>query len=322
MKRTEQQRKYKDRTAVVGIMATLLFLCVLATTAVVFYRLEEYTPDTEWKNVITLVPASPAAAPEGYSDVLMHRTSGTMELGSVVDDTRQEVFRNHSQAEIFRLTYAGTDGHLTVCADGENKVIAPGTANTYTFTLKNTADMALNYEMSITAQVIGTELTIPVQVRLWDYEGNYLLGDENKRVPFLQMDGVRVASSLEAGYGAIYTLEWLWPFEQGNDEYDTMLGNMAVEDDIVLAVHIDTVATAIDAKKDDSSEDESSEGSIPSEDPPSSTPSSTPSRPKGIPPKTGETDNKWPLYLMAGMSVTIILCIMMGTSGKKNGEDT
>jgi hypothetical protein len=39
-----------------------------------------------------------------------------------------------------------------------------------------------------------------------------------------------------------YILQWRWPFDI-DDEYDTMLGNLAVEEDISLTIVIRTTAS-------------------------------------------------------------------------------
>ena len=48
-----------------------------------------------------------------------------------------------------------------------------------------------------------------------------------------------------------YTLEWQWPFE-GDDVYDTMLGNLAVEEEITLTIKINVLSSYTpDAGDDD-----------------------------------------------------------------------
>ena len=49
---------------------------------------------------------------------------------------------------------------------------------------------------------------------------------------------------LGTGKYTYYTLDWEWPYESGNDEYDTWLGNTALEQDLELTIVIHTLATA------------------------------------------------------------------------------
>ena len=91
----------------------------------------------------------------------------------------------------------------------------------------------------------------------------------------------------------MYTLEWEWPFEQGNDEFDTMLGNLAVEDDLELHIRINTTASYSD---DPDAED------------------------SGIlPPKTGDRFNV-KLYVIIIISAILILIISSLIKERKSEE--
>lgn len=83
---------------------------------------------------------------------------------------------------------------------------------------------------------------IPVEARVTDYRGNYLAGSKTGKADVLELNKVSQTGTLTAGYVAPYTLEWEWPFE-GEDAYDTMLGNLALEEDITLTVVIKTTAS-------------------------------------------------------------------------------
>ena len=111
------------------------------------------------------------------------------------------------------------------------------------FTLENTGDTLLDYDMTIMAEITGTDLELPVKARVWDYNSKYLLGSESEKADVLELNSVKEKSKLSAGRFAVYTLEWEWPFEWGNDEYDTMLGNLAVDNDIALTIRINTTAS-------------------------------------------------------------------------------
>ena len=59
----------------------------------------------------------------------------------------------------------------------------------------------------------------------------------------LRLSEVHTEGTIAAGYVRAYTLQWEWPYERGDDTYDTMLGNLAVDEDITLTVQIRTTAT-------------------------------------------------------------------------------
>lgn len=151
------------------------------------------------------------------------------------------VWQGNTNVEIFRFTYEGCENKVTVAGSDEDKLIAPGTQNTYSFTIKNTGNVSLDYTMTMRAYVTGTDLTIPVTARVIGHDGSYLLGSADEYVDVLRLSEVDKKGTLAAERYSNYTLEWMWPFE-GDDEYDTMLGNLATEGDLTLTVEIETTA--------------------------------------------------------------------------------
>ena len=143
--------------------------------------------------------------------------------------------------EIFRFSYVNGENQVTVAGSGEDKLLAPGTENTYSFTIKNTGNVSLDYTMTMKAKVEGTDLTIPVVARVISHDGSYLLGSADEFADVLRLSEVEKQGTLATECYSNYTLEWMWPFE-GNDEYDTMLGNLATEGDLTLTVEIETKA--------------------------------------------------------------------------------
>ena len=81
-----------------------------------------------------------------------------------------------------------------------------------------------------------TQPTVVV-VRLVDYEDHYLVGTADSYADVLKLNSVNITNSLSAGYIAPYSLEWMWPME-GDDAYDTLLGNMAEGEELTLTIVI------------------------------------------------------------------------------------
>lgn len=154
----------------------------------------------------------------------------------------QKIWSTETVVDIFKITYENGEAVVTVDG-GSDKVLAPGTENAYTFYLKNTGDVKLDYEVTLEAYFSPEEYTIPVVARLKGYDGSYLLGSEGAWEDVLALNYVKDAASLGINHYAYYTLEWQWPFEWGDDAFDTYLGNEAVEKDIQLTIVIRTVAT-------------------------------------------------------------------------------
>jgi LPXTG-motif cell wall-anchored protein len=152
------------------------------------------------------------------------------------------VWASHTDVEIFRISYKNGSGQVTVNSSNGDKLLAPGTTNRYQFALENTGNVALDYTLSMEAYFSHQDHPIPIYARVVDYKGNYLLGTAENTVDVLGLNDVQKSGSLTAGYIAPYTLEWEWPFEL-DDQYDTMLGNMAVDEDITLTIVIKTTAS-------------------------------------------------------------------------------
>ena len=155
------------------------------------------------------------------------------------------VWETNTEVDIFKIRYVNGEGIVTVDG-GDDKVIAPGTGNTYTFNLKNTGNTSLDYIMEMEAYFTPSTHAIPVVARLKGYDGNYMIGGDDQWNDILDINNAKDAATLNVNCYAYYTLEWQWPYESGNDEYDTFLGNKATEEDLTLTIVIRTTATGED----------------------------------------------------------------------------
>lgn len=242
------QKKRKLNIAGIGVLVAVLILCELVSTTVLFSRMISYT-QAKFVNVMSLTEKSePGGTNSNSSD---ETTAGETTAPTEETTTRSEQgtgkhpeFRMEAEAEIFRFSYDNDSGEITVTGGEGNtdKLIAPGTSNLYQFTLQNPGDVSLDYTLTMEAYVTGTDLWIPVNARVWDYTNKYLVGSTDSMVDVMELNTVNESAELGAGRYAVYNLEWEWPFEWGDDEYDTMLGDLAVEDDLALTIVIRTVA--------------------------------------------------------------------------------
>lgn len=258
------QTNRKKNTAGLGVTVAILVLCLLASTIVLCGRMTTYT-QAKFVNVLSLteerVPDGAGSAfadpAESTGETSSDETASPGEsqntsAGTSASATHHPEFRMEAEAEIFRLSYDNETGKTTVigAAGNADKLIAPGTTNLYQFTLANTGDVSLDYTLTMEAYVTGTDLWIPVNVHMWDYTNKDIVGSENEMVDAMELNTVEESAELGAGRYAVYNLEWEWPFERadenGNltsgDTYDTMLGNLAVDEDLVLHIVIRTHA--------------------------------------------------------------------------------
>ncbi len=231
----------QKRRTVFGIIIMTLLLCDLASLAVLFSRLDYYS--TGFKNVIPLTESNGFTMVKSSRQNALSLGDSSVRSLSYSEDGDVSIWETETEAEIFKFSYDSENGTTVQTVDGTDKLIAPGTSNEYTFTLENTGSTLLDYTLTMEAYVTGTDYTLPVKVSVSDYTGKYILGSETDKVDVLELNNVKEESKLSEGRFAVYTLKWEWAYESGNDEYDTMLGNLAVDDDIVLTIKINTIAS-------------------------------------------------------------------------------
>ena len=137
----------------------------------------------------------------------------------------------HKEIQVFYAEY-GKDGEITVKSDFGDKVVAPGTENSYNLNVRNVGKVPISYileaESRITVDVNGQQTEIPIEASFYTPRSSYLLGGEESLENLGKLDGVKDSSGLSPEHQAKYTLCWSWPFD-GDDEFDTLLGNLAAE---------------------------------------------------------------------------------------------
>ena len=255
----------------------ILILCIAGTTIIFMDRIQNFLPSDE--GAISLIPEdtndveenkkenekqdvdSPAETNKENASTSKEANDSQSEE-NVVGNTSQnkpgntvyhpgfeasdgeKVWEQDTQVEIFRISYSedGSD-EITIQSDNGDKLIAPGSENSYTFKLKNTGDVAMDYELTVDAYVTPTDIHVPVEARISRHDQTWVTGSGEEYVSIPELDGAADSYTLGSGRYSVYTLDWTWPFESGNDEWDTFLGNEAVKQDITLTIKINTVAT-------------------------------------------------------------------------------
>lgn len=321
------EHKRMNDTAV-GAIVVILLICAAASLAVLFDILVNYNPEG-FQNVIPLtesgngtkVTVTNAKAPAEVASGSPIETAA--KDSSAAEETSQggkaefkaydkdTVWSAETEVEIFKLSYDNESGAITVKSDDNvDKLLAPGTSNEYTFTLENTGDVTLDYTMSMEAWFGSEDYWIPVTARVYSYDGSYLLGDGMSRADVLELNTVSDGGVLGAGRCMVYTLEWEWEFERGDDSYDTMLGNRAVDEDLTLTVKILTTAMA------DNDPDNTNTG-LPNPDP-----GKTPGGGHIVNPHTGEiTALGKTLLCLVGALLIAIVSIFINRHKDDEGED-
>ena len=151
----------------------------------------------------------------------------------------------HKEIQFFYAEY-GNDGKITVKSAFGDKVVAPGTENSYDLYVRNVGKVPISYileaESHITVDVNGKQIEIPVEASFYTPHGSYLLGGEDSLDNLGKLDGVTDNGGLSPRNQAKYTLCWSWPFD-GDDELDTLLGNLAAKgEDLTVKVAFNVTA--------------------------------------------------------------------------------
>lgn len=129
-----------------------------------------------------------------------------------------------NELDIFDVYYENENGVITVHGFDDDKVVAPGTDVEYTVRIRNTDNIAIDYEL-LPEMSFYSEYELPILVRILDPNDDYILGSEKEWADITKLNGIVHRNTIMKGESVEYTFQWKWPFEQGNDEYDTFLGN-------------------------------------------------------------------------------------------------
>lgn len=207
------------------------------------------TADTGVKNPDkdTAVNTAPDTVPADSSEWGMADTVPSTHGGKPGIEASDDlvVWETMTEVEIFKVSYENGEGTVTVLSDNGDKVLAPGTENSYTFKLKNTGNTALDYTLQVEAFFTPVYQPIPVTGRISRYDGKWVVGDKDNYAAVGYLDGASDTATLGAGKYNYYTLDWCWPFEGGSDVddiIDTSLGDLALTEDITFTIVLKIVA--------------------------------------------------------------------------------
>lgn len=152
------------------------------------------------------------------------------------------------RVEIFHLEYLDPGKYtVTVRSGNKDKMIAPGTENDYSFTIRNIADTEMSYRLMVETSVRPESVKIPIRGKLTIADKT--IGPYTGWAEFTALDGISDSGVLPGRNSTTYTFSWEWPFERGqgeeidiNNAFDTMLGNMAVDQDLTVKVTLHVLA--------------------------------------------------------------------------------
>ena len=248
---SNKEKREKQKRGILFWFVFLLAVSVIATSILTTMLMDKYYFDAS--GAIDISPNNPTAQQQPSDADGQLNTDGTQDAtapsttqgivakpGFEASDA-SGVWTTNTKVDIFKSSYTNKVGQLTVKSSDGDKIIAPGTSNSFVFKLANTGNVPLDFELDLDAYVTeGYEL--PVKVRLHRYDNTWLLGDKDNWmfIPHLDQSGDK--GTMGPGKYFYYTLEWEWPFNS-DGKYDTYLGNEAkFTEDISLTIVINTSA--------------------------------------------------------------------------------
>ncbi|MBQ7407947.1 MAG: hypothetical protein IJW13_01555 [Clostridia bacterium] len=205
------------------LMVNIVFILLIMTLGIIALRVGNSLP--EGTDILFIVGKNPSVSFEDES--------GVWEAGKNVD--------------IFKSSYGENGGAPTVVSQDGTKLIAPGVKTTYQFTMQNNGNMAVVYEADIDfvlsiGGVSQKDYNFPLKVRLYDDKGLYLIGSEAEYVQVQKAAIAQHPGLLGANSYQTFTLELYWEFEGGNDELDTLYGDLSAQKGVNLTLKINTYA--------------------------------------------------------------------------------
>ena len=222
----ESKQSTRKQWVYIMLMVNIVFILLLMTLGIIALRVGNTLP--EGVDVLFIVGKNPSVDFEDGNE-----GGGKWKSGKNVD--------------MFKAQYENGEGTPTVVSQDGTKLIAPGTKTTYRFTMNNDGNMAVDYFTDLDFVLkIGnetvTDYQFPLQVRLLNDRGEYLIGDENtyEQVAKASLDQYR--SILGAKSFETFELQLIWLFEGGNDELDTLYGDLSAEKGVTLTLTINTIA--------------------------------------------------------------------------------
>lgn len=281
------------------LIAMILLLFIIITGAIVINIALSASTNPTSNKTISLTNNAPIYYNKAYvqnsmesSPLSQEYISDSSKNGGLSVSDSEQTWTTNTTVNIFEHN----DPHVSTDGTGStNHTIAPGTENNYVFSLNNDKEYAIKYNLNISGEN-DSEYEIPVMVQILDANGNSLSGDMK---PIKELNSISSDGSVKPYSSTQYQIRWKWAFENGTDDYDTFLGNKAVDEEIACHININVI-----------SEYDYDESSVESDS------SDTPSDNSTI--KTGDS-RSFTLYIVIAVFSVIILALITIFRKKHSG---
>ena len=147
--------------------------------------------------------------------------------------------------ELFHIQYENELGEVTVRGVNGDDVIAPGTSMDYDVRLRNNDEVIIDFVMTPAVEFLTGD-SVPIEFKLQDAYGNYILGSDTQWATADGMNALSHKGTIHPGEVYTYHISWQWVFETDaqQDAQDTYLGSQSGDNTPGVRVGLTTEATA------------------------------------------------------------------------------
>ncbi len=228
----QNKRTNSSRLGSIWLVVFLLIIMVLASACLLGTFINRYVGGE--KNVISVMIDGNALSKEYNDD----------SLSSGAEPSINASWETDASVDLFKNTYVGADGKITVASADGSKVIAPGTSNTYEFSIKNTGNISLDCSLALKGVFKIADMHLPFYVRLRQGD-KWIVGGENEWLHVNELGNTIDNVTLPRDKSATYFFEWMWPYE-ADDEANKLVGDLS--DTLAAADKNDTEIGSITEK--------------------------------------------------------------------------
>ena len=197
-------------------LASLLLVCVLLTTSVISGTFAKYVSEASVTDTARVA----------VWDIELDLGDGAAQMPYFTDTV---------SVDLFSTAYAsdtdGVDGNTVVSANTD-KVIAPGTKGSFSFSIQNKSEVTAKYQLEY---ALTKSADIPIEFSTDETTWSTNIAD-------LDVDFTNLAIGSDAVNVTVY---WRWQFENGisTDEADTALGLLGTD---TVVVDVSIIAEQVD----------------------------------------------------------------------------
>lgn len=203
--KNKTKRKNKNKLLILFLIIILILLLLL-TNLILVARIGNFVPIE--KETIFIVTKKP----------------------EVVISDKEIEWESNSDINIFSTEYVNENNEIVVQSKEKNNIVAPGTEDSYSFSIKNKGNMAINYKLTIDSKfaINNQNLDInslPIIIRI-KKNNEYCLGTDSKWVPIKELENFVNQGTLGINSYSTYDINWKWEYENSEID-DTKLGILA-----------------------------------------------------------------------------------------------